>query len=499
MVQKVSKANKKNNYFHYVALVPALFVLIFLAFIMKKIVTRVLHNRGVSENVSFLNTFKMEPLHTSPGIQQVALGFFLLPDDYRANRQKDFSTYDSRATSITMNWSSLEPKKGEYNWKNLDRLVDLILSASPNTKILLHVRSQAPWAIEKPCDQYKNAEMPAQNSADWEEFMEKLASEYKGRITMYALSNEAASPVNWGGCETNPSETYASMLRSMYKAVKKADPNALITNDGMSSGLLAYMYGYRNIFQNNKTAGISYFNSVVEHHVPGGFSINPTEQSIQHMHESAFGQYAEPFWDMLVENQQYFDVVSLHWYQPSAYLIDIMPWVQEQFPDKPLQLWETSYAWDQNNIPGQTYGNYNVDEQADETAKLLTIGAAYGNWVQLWPWTSIVEDAGKFPVGAVNIKSNPPVYKPAASAFKVLGEQLNGATFESRPNFGVDTVAFHFKKDDKDIYVIWSKRFTTININDRSTSVETIDLKGNIRMQNPHNMQVGISPIIIRI
>lgn len=428
----------------------------------------------------------------------VALGFFLHPQDYRAGFAKDFSNYNSQATSISINWSQLEPTKGNYKWDTLDTLVNTILSEQSNTKILLHIRSQANWAIEKPCSEYPDAEMQAIHIQDWENFIHKLALRYKDSITMYSLSNEAATPVNWGGCQENPSESYALMLKTMYKAIKKTDPDALVTNDGVSSGLLAYMYGYREIFQKNNVAGVTYFNDVVKHHVPGGFSVDPTVEYIQQMHTGAFGQYAEPFWDMLIENQEYFDVLSLHWYQPSSYLLDIMPWLQKQFPNKPLQLWETAYAWDQNKIPSQTYRGYNLEEQANETAKLLTIGAAYGGLVQLWPWTSRVEDGGKFPVGAVDISTNPPIYKPASAVFTILAEHLNGSTFETLiPHEHVHI--FQFTNNNKKIYITWSEFPQTISLPESSQSGIVYDMKGNEKMQFLDSITVTQSPVIITI
>ena len=60
-----------------------------------------------------------------------------------------------------------------------------------------------------------------------------MAARYKGKIRAYQIWNEANLAREWDGKAPNAKE-YVDMLRLTYQAIKKADPNAVVINGGLS-------------------------------------------------------------------------------------------------------------------------------------------------------------------------------------------------------------------------------------------------------------------------
>lgn len=434
-------------------------------------------------------------LESPPPDSAVRVGFWLDPQDYLDGYSADISDYNAKVTSITMSWNSLNPAEGVYNWTNLHTYVNYILSEDPQAKILLHIRSNATWATQPIPDgnPYTDAEMPATDISYWNTFLTELATEFSGSISMYTISNEAAVPQNWGA-GIYDQDDYATMLQAMYTTIKATDPNALVTNDGVSSGVTMWNYAYSKLYLNvGATEAVDFLNDALEHHVPSGFSHTMTESAIISAHSDDLGTLSENWWQMLKDNQDYIDTLSIHWYQKADNLLEVLPWIQTEFPDKPIQLWETALGWDPSGIAGQSSGSYDLTYQAQEVWKLLVQGAAYGNWVQLWPWTSIVEDIPRFPVGVFDHQTL--TYRPAADSFKAVATQLYGSTYVDQPSLGSGVHAFRFSKDSDNIYALWSDSNTTVSLPLQSATI--IDITNTSSAGTPGSISVSSSPVIV--
>ena len=126
-------------------------------------------------------------------------------------------------------WREIEGSaKGAWNWSNTDRIMDQI--DEHNLKVIARLGAQPKWAsttVEFP-------EIgPPDDLQDFYDYVFALAGRYKGRIEAYQIWNEPNLAREWGNQPPNP-KAYTEMLKVAYRAVKAADPNAIVISAGMA-------------------------------------------------------------------------------------------------------------------------------------------------------------------------------------------------------------------------------------------------------------------------
>jgi polysaccharide biosynthesis protein PslG len=131
----------------------------------------------------------------------------------------------------TFAWRDIEGgAKGAFEWERPDRIVDQVQQYG--LRLLVRVDSQPQWAGGK---YPENG--PPNKLQDYGDFLTALATRYKGRISAYQIWNEPNLNVpgrsEWGGKAPNPAE-YTEMLKVAYKAIKAADPSALVVSAGLA-------------------------------------------------------------------------------------------------------------------------------------------------------------------------------------------------------------------------------------------------------------------------
>ncbi|MFI7135760.1 helix-turn-helix domain-containing protein [Nonomuraea sp. NPDC050153] len=127
-------------------------------------------------------------------------------------------------------WANLEPRRGEYDWTVADRLVTAARRAG--LPALFVIGGTPEWAApDAPRMAYPEGARaaPPDDLADWDRFVRTLAGRYRGQIEGYELW-----PVG------NDSRFYAGdvaglveMTRRASRAIKKADPGAIVVCPGM--------------------------------------------------------------------------------------------------------------------------------------------------------------------------------------------------------------------------------------------------------------------------
>jgi polysaccharide biosynthesis protein PslG len=126
-------------------------------------------------------------------------------------------------------WRNIEGhSKGNFEWDEPDRIVDAISQAG--LRIVARVDNQPKWAsstIVWP------GTGPPDNPTDWTDFLTALATRYRGRIQAYEIWNEPNLDREWGDRPPDP-VAYTAMLKASFRAIKAADPRALVVSAGMS-------------------------------------------------------------------------------------------------------------------------------------------------------------------------------------------------------------------------------------------------------------------------
>ncbi len=112
--------------------------------------------------------------------------------------------------------------------------------------------SASEWAVTKPSALLPPS--PAKNPDDYYRFIFDLVSHCKGRVRYWQNDAEPNSPIYWGGTK----EEFVAELALFHKAVKAADPDAVVVVGGYDG-----LFGPPGTFQfPNQQAGLDFFDYV---------------------------------------------------------------------------------------------------------------------------------------------------------------------------------------------------------------------------------------------
>jgi hypothetical protein len=168
-------------------------------------------------------------------------------------------------------WSVVEPAPGEYDWGELDAIVNTANDAG--LKVLLSVSHAPPFYRSD-----ASGLMPADN-ATYQSLMEAVASRYRGKVYAYELWNEENLDRETGPGNVNPAN-YLELLKAGHTGVKSADPGALVLLGAPSPtganipGVAMDDVEYLNaLYAINDGEVRQYFDALGAH--PSGFSIPP--------------------------------------------------------------------------------------------------------------------------------------------------------------------------------------------------------------------------------
>ena len=120
-------------------------------------------------------------------------------------------------------WNQIEPEKSKFDWTAVDAFVDQLHSPEEG---LISLFSTSQWATVRPSALLPPS--PAKNSDDYYRFVYNVVKHCKGRVRYWQNDAEPNSPVYWSGTK----EEYVAALGIFYKAVKQADPSAVVVGGG---------------------------------------------------------------------------------------------------------------------------------------------------------------------------------------------------------------------------------------------------------------------------
>lgn len=125
-------------------------------------------------------------------------------------------------------WEDIEPRQGEFTFEKYDYLVDIL--TKNNLHILGLLNYCTSWA--SPSGKWND---PAQDNRLFVEYASKVVSRYKDRIKYWEVWNEPDSYVYWA--RQDGLKSYSVLLKEVYIALKKIDPDCQVLNGGLANGL----------------------------------------------------------------------------------------------------------------------------------------------------------------------------------------------------------------------------------------------------------------------
>jgi hypothetical protein len=161
---------------------------------------------------------------------QVRSTFFGLTINSTTGTMPSFRTGAVRLWDSDTRWSNIQPRRGEFDWNVLDRLVG---GAERAGLPALFVMGGTPrWASpDGPVGPYADGSRaaPPDRLDDWDTFVRALVDRYQGRIEAYELWVLANDSRFYNGSV----KTLVEMVRRASGTIRAADPKATVVCPGM--------------------------------------------------------------------------------------------------------------------------------------------------------------------------------------------------------------------------------------------------------------------------
>ena len=126
-------------------------------------------------------------------------------------------------TKIYLTWHQIEPQKGQYEWSAVDAFANQLRTPEEG---LISLFSSSLWAVKRPAALLPPS--PAKAPDDYSRFVRELVKHCKGRVRYWQNDSEPNNPIYWSGRK----EEFVAQLKIFHKAVKDADPSAIVVAGG---------------------------------------------------------------------------------------------------------------------------------------------------------------------------------------------------------------------------------------------------------------------------
>lgn len=134
-------------------------------------------------------------------------------------------------------WQDIEPEPGKFRFDKYDVIVNLL--NKNNINILGILDYSADWASV--CNRWN---CPPWHNELFIKYAAGVVERYKDRIKYWEVWNEPDSYTYWE--QQDGLKSYCALLKDVYIAVKKADPDCKVLNGGLANGLASVNKLYDN-------------------------------------------------------------------------------------------------------------------------------------------------------------------------------------------------------------------------------------------------------------
>jgi len=134
-------------------------------------------------------------------------------------------------------WQEIEPEQGKLDFAKYDRIVELFSAHKINILGILHYN--AAWASSG--RQWNN---PPDDNQLFVNYATRVIGRYRDKIKYWEVWNEPDSPIYW--TPQDGLKSYCALLKEVYPAAKKIDPDCKILNGGLANGISSVNRLYDN-------------------------------------------------------------------------------------------------------------------------------------------------------------------------------------------------------------------------------------------------------------
>jgi hypothetical protein len=229
-----------------------------------------------------------------------------------------------QATKVYLFWQQIEPERGKFDWTAVDAFANQLKSPEEG---LIALFASSTWAGDKPSALLPPG--PARNLQDYYDVVHAMVTRCKGKVRFWQNDCEPNNPIYWSGSR----EQFTEHLKTFYRAVKDADPHAMVLCGGYD-GLFTPPGVQGHVFPGQEQS-LAFYDYVLEHGSDAfdlfDLRLYTDPYTIQvrvdyiRQRMRAFGyqkpivctEYGGPNFFEMPENRQYFAIVQ-GWMQATA-------------------------------------------------------------------------------------------------------------------------------------------------------------------------------------
>lgn len=149
------------------------------------------------------------------------------------------SAVGARWVRVFVRWDDVEPAgPGRWNPVAVSGLDELLAATQPRGIKVLAVVVGAPQWANGTTDHY----VPPADPKHYARFVGSYAARYKGRVAAWEIWNEPDAPEFWHGSPPDAG-AYVAMLKAAHRAIKDADPGALVYAGPLTGNNYGFLQG----------------------------------------------------------------------------------------------------------------------------------------------------------------------------------------------------------------------------------------------------------------
>jgi hypothetical protein len=205
------------------------------------------------------SSVRITPLPTTIGFHDPGT-YFMSDAEVDQTFDKMLET-NVKAVRLMIPWAGVEQFQDQFNWTNVDRTVNA--AAVRNMAIMAVINATPAWAVIPNAPAITGR--PA-SAAQYAEFCAQVAARYKGRISAYEVWNEPNGAQFFA--PTPDPAGYTELLKSAYRKIKQADPDATVIGGvlGSVSDVGTRLINPVNFLQQMYAAGAKNYMDAVSFH-----------------------------------------------------------------------------------------------------------------------------------------------------------------------------------------------------------------------------------------
>jgi hypothetical protein len=344
-----------------------------------------------------------------------------------------------RLWDSNVQWPQLEASPGKWDFSLLDREVTIARQQGAEPLIVFGLTPQ--WASARPtepCNYGLGACAEPTNLSDWQDYINQVATRYKGRVHYYELWNEPDLKAYYTGTV----ESMLSLAKAAYTILKQVDPTVTVLSPAA-------------VVQTTGTKWLTQYLAI------GG------------------GNYA--------------DIIAHHFYQfpgkPEklvSYFADVQQVLASAGVNKPI--WDTEMGWG----PGSSFSSQ--QEMADFVARTFLLHWAFGiSHVAWYAW-----DDHRWPTLILTEQDNS-TPTAAGLAFAQMQDWGIGTTAASCTQDSNQNYACHLQRSDgSSRYAVWNPDSTgSFAVPSEWKVTRLVALSGRASAIINGQVEVGSSPVLL--